>query len=66
MPREEEEREQSTEEQEQRKEVLDRSFEFLKHITTLSTAAGLLILAIYCEQPFQAGQFLRCLRVPRA
>ena len=29
-----------------RRQFLDRSFEFLKHITILSTAAALLILAI--------------------
>jgi predicted membrane protein len=36
-----------------RQRYLDRCFEFLKHVTTLSTAAALLILAIYREQPFK-------------
>jgi hypothetical protein len=36
-----------------RQQFLDRSFEFLKHVTTLGTAAALLILAIYREAPFQ-------------
>ena len=34
----------------ERREFLDRSFEFFKHMATLGTAAGLLILAIYREQ----------------
>ena len=37
----------------ERQRFLDRCFEFLKHMTTLSTAA-LLILAIYRAEPFQA------------
>ena len=36
-----------------RQRFLDRCFESLKHVTTLSTAAALLILAIYSEQPFK-------------
>jgi hypothetical protein len=36
-----------------RQRFLDRCFEFLKHTTTLSTAAALLILAIYREAPFK-------------
>jgi hypothetical protein len=38
---------------ENRQGFLDRCFEFLKHVATLSTAAALLILAIYRERPFQ-------------
>jgi len=38
-----------------RQRYLDRCFESLKHVTTLSTAAALLILAIYREQPFKEG-----------
>ena len=38
---------------EDRQRYLDRCFEFLKHTTTLSTAAALLILAIYREAPFE-------------
>jgi hypothetical protein len=38
-----------------RQRFLDRCFEFLKHVTTLSTAAALLILAIYRETPFKEG-----------
>ena len=41
-----------TREDEDRQRFLDRCFESLKHVTTLSTAAALLILAIYREQPF--------------
>ena len=37
----------------ERQRFFDRCFEFLKHITTLSTAAALLILAIHREEPFQ-------------
>jgi len=36
-----------------RQRYLHRCFEFLKHTTTLSTAAALLILAIYREAPFK-------------
>jgi len=42
-----------TREDEDRQRFLDRCFESLKHVTTLSTAAALLILAIYREQPFK-------------
>jgi len=38
---------------EDRQQLWDRCFESLKHITTLSTAAALLILAIYREEPFK-------------
>jgi hypothetical protein len=44
-----------TGQQEQRKEFYDRCFEFHKHIATLSTAAAVLILAIYGEQPFRVS-----------
>jgi hypothetical protein len=37
----------------ERQRFLDRCFEYLKHVTTLSTAAALLILAIYREAPFK-------------
>ena len=37
----------------ERQRFLDRCFEALKHVTTLSTAAALLILAIYREAPFR-------------
>ena len=36
----------------ERQRFLDRCFECLKHAATLSTAAALLILAIYREAPF--------------
>jgi hypothetical protein len=35
-----------------RQRFLDRCFELLKHVTTLSTAVALLILALYREEPF--------------
>jgi hypothetical protein len=38
---------------EDRQQLWDRCLESLKHITTLSTAAALLILAIYREEPFK-------------
>jgi hypothetical protein len=37
----------------ERQRFLDRCFEFLKQTATLSTAAALLILAIYREAPFE-------------
>jgi hypothetical protein len=49
------------EEREQRKEFLDRCFEFLKHITTVGTAAALLILAIFLRATIRGD--LACLRV---
>jgi L-asparagine transporter-like permease len=41
------------EERNRRQKFLDRSFEVQKHISTLSTAASLLILAVYRERPFE-------------
>jgi amino acid transporter len=42
-----------TEGHEHRQDFRDRSFEVQKHISTLSTAASLLILAVYRERPFE-------------
>jgi hypothetical protein len=42
-----------TEVTDKRKEFRDRSFELQKHTSTLSTAAALLILAVYRERPFK-------------
>jgi hypothetical protein len=42
-----------TEGREHRQDFRDRSFEVQKHISTLSTAASLLILAVYRERPFE-------------
>jgi hypothetical protein len=43
----------STQGDDDRQRFYDRCFEFLKHITTLSTASALIILAIYREAPFR-------------
>jgi len=43
----------NTREGDDRQRYLDRCFEFLKHVATLSTAAALLILAIYREESFK-------------
>jgi amino acid transporter len=40
------------EERDRRQTFRDRVFELQKHISTLSTAASLLILAVYRERPF--------------
>lgn len=42
-----------TNERYDRQRYIERCFEVLKHVTTLSTAAALLILAIYREEPFK-------------
>jgi amino acid transporter len=42
-----------TEDRNWRQEFRDRSFEVQKHVATLSTAASLLILAVYRERPFE-------------
>jgi hypothetical protein len=52
-PAQKDEREQTTEERQESKEFLDRCFEFLKHMSTLGTAAALLLLAIFRERPFE-------------
>jgi len=41
------------EERDKREDFLDRSFELLKHISTICTAASLLILAVFRERPFE-------------
>ena len=43
----------NTREGDDRQRYLVRCFEFLKHVATLSTAAALLILAIYREESFK-------------
>jgi hypothetical protein len=43
------------EDRDRRHEFLDRSFELQKQVATLSTAASLLILAVYRERPFEGN-----------
>jgi amino acid transporter len=49
------------EERNRRQELRDRSFELQKHVSTLSTAASLLILAVYRERPFEVDSLVATL-----